>query len=162
MIDKVLQEDLDNIADSSLPFEELYNTTVMVTGATGLVGMQTVKALLNMNRRHNAGIRVIALVRNADKAAHSYEGFECDELSIVSQDITESIDIKDKVDYIVHTASPTASKFFVEHPVETIKTAIDGTDNILNFAAKVQARGVVYLSSMEAFGITDPSLEYVK
>ena len=30
MIDKVLQEDLDNIADSSLPFEELYNTTVMV------------------------------------------------------------------------------------------------------------------------------------
>ena len=37
MIDKVLQEDLDNIADSSLPFEELYNTTVMVTGATGLV-----------------------------------------------------------------------------------------------------------------------------
>lgn len=111
MIDKVLQEDLDNIADSSLPFEELYNTTVMVTGATGLVGMQTVKALLNMNKRHNAGIKVIALVRDAAKAGRLYAGFESDALSIVSQDITDSIKIDDKVDYIVHTASPTASKF---------------------------------------------------
>lgn len=162
MIDKVLQEDLDNIADSNLPFEELYNTTVMVTGATGLVGMQTVKALLNMNKRHNAGIKVIALVRDAAKAGRLYAGFESDALSIVSQDITDSIKIEDKVDYIVHTASPTASKFFVEHPVETIKTAFDGTDNILRFAADVHAKGVVYLSSMEAFGITDPSLEYVK
>ena len=96
MIDKVLQEDLDNIADS-LPFDELYNTTVMVTGATGLVGMQTVKALLNMNKRHNAGIKVIALVRDAAKAGRLYAGFESDALSIVSQDITDSIKIDDKI-----------------------------------------------------------------
>lgn len=162
MIDEVLQEDLDNIANSDLPFEELYNTTIMVTGATGLVGMQTVKALLNMNRLHNAGIKVIALVRDKAKAARSYADYECDALTIVSQDITAAINVDTGVDYIVHTASPTASKFFVEHPVETIKTALDGTDNILKYAADIHAKGVVYLSSMEAFGITDPALESVK
>ncbi len=161
-VDKMLQEDLDNIADSRLPFEELYGSSVLVTGATGLVGSQTVKALLNMNRLKNAGIRVLAMVRNEEKARAVYEGCENEGLEFIVQDVTKPFEVPCGADYIVHTASPTASKFFVEKPVETIKMAVEGTDNMLSFAARSHARGVVYLSSMEIYGVTDPGLPCVR
>lgn len=37
----------------------------------------------------------------------------------------ENFNVEDiKVDYIIHAASPTKSKFFVEKPVETLNTAV--------------------------------------
>ena len=56
------------------------------------------------------------------------------------------------IDYIIHTASPTGSRYFVEHPVETIHTAIDGTDHVLRLAREHQVEGMVYLSSLEVYG----------
>ena len=47
------------------------------------------------------------------------------------------------------------SKFFVESPVETIETAIYGTDRLLQFARDKQVSGMVYLSSLEVYGVPD-------
>lgn len=49
-------------------------------------------------------------------------------------------------------ASPTASLYFIEHPVETIKTAVNGTMNMLELAVDKSVKGFVYLSSMEIYG----------
>lgn len=159
MTDRYLQEDLDHIAESTLPFEELYHHTIMVTGATGLVGSQTIMALLNMNQKKNADIHVIALVRDAKKAEGIYGKPEG--LTLLVQDVTDPVRYEGDVDYIIHAASPTASKFFVTHPVETIRMAVVGTDHVLEFARAKHAKGVVYLSSMEMYGITDPELPSV-
>ena len=43
--DKVLQEDLEIIAKEELPFRKFRNSTVFITGVTGLVGLQLFKAL---------------------------------------------------------------------------------------------------------------------
>lgn len=174
MKDHVLEEDLLYIANSTLPYEQLYNSTVLVTGATGLVGSMAVKALLMMNRAKHADIRVLALVRNQKKAEVMYEDFDTSQLTYLIGDLMQPVTAANytlsdgssvddiKVDYIIHGASPTASKYFVSCPVETIMAAIDGTKHILDLAKEKHAKGVVYLSSMEAFGAPDPSLPYVK
>ena len=59
------------------------------------------------------------------------------------------------VDYIIHAAAITQSKVMVEKPVETILTAVKGTEEILNFAVKTKAEAVVYISSMEVYGQMD-------
>ena len=59
------------------------------------------------------------------------------------------------MDYIIHGASATSSKYFVDHPVETILTAIKGTRNILEYAKYAQVEGMVYLSSLEVYGTPD-------
>ncbi len=162
MKDSYLEEDLKATARKLSTEKSLFGGTVLVTGATGLVGSQTVKALLMMNRIYGAGITILALIRSREKAGRCYEGFADEGLIFVEGDLTGSFAIPQDVDYIIHTASPTASKFFVEHPVETLSIAIDGTRRVLELAKEKQCRGVVYLSSMEAFGITDPKLESVK
>ena len=66
--DSILQEDLDRISESDIPLEELKGKTVLVTGATGLIGSLLVKALQCCNRRKETDIKILALVRNQEKA----------------------------------------------------------------------------------------------
>ena len=70
--DRILQEDLDNIAESNIPFEEMKNSCVLITGATGLIGVSLVRAFLCINRKKDTEIKILALVRNRDKAQKIY------------------------------------------------------------------------------------------
>lgn len=152
-IDEILQEDLKKIA-AYFPFcDELRGKTVLVTGATGLIGSQIVRALLGMNRLKKTEIKVIAFVRSQEKAEKVFGGLlKQGELELAVGDINQPITLDGGVDYIIHGASATSSQYFVSHPVETIFTAIDGTRHVLELAAQKRVSGFVYLSSLEVYG----------
>lgn len=152
--DLVLQKDLDEIAESPFFQEVEDGSTILVTGATGLIGSQIVKAVICHNRKKDRHLNVVALVRDLEKAKSIF-GSVINEIEICSQDITMPIDYKGTVDYIIHGASATNSKYFVEKPVETIITALKGTKNILEFARTKKIRKMVYLSSLEVYGKPD-------
>jgi nucleoside-diphosphate-sugar epimerase len=151
--DKILQEDLNIIADSNLPWDKIDNAAIFITGATGLIGASLVRALLCASRKNDMNIKILAAVRNIEKAKKIY-GYllEREELQLIVGDITEKFDVKCDVDYIFHCASVTASKVMVEQPVETLTTAILGTKNILDLAIEKKVKSFVYVSSMEMYG----------
>ncbi len=162
--DKLLQEDLEDIAyNRGIDFHQLRGSSVLVTGATGLVGSMLVKALACCNRVHNLGMTILPMVRNEKKAQAVFgDMIDRADISLVKADILSPITVDGDVDYIIHGASVTTSKTFVTEPVETIRVAIDGTENLLKLAREKRVKSMVYISSMEAFGITNPSLESVK
>lgn len=156
--DPLQQEDLESIArENFVPWESLKGKTILITGATGLIGSQITRALCSRNRIFNSGIQVIALVRNISKAVALFADLKYRPyFKISSGDVGSPIYINDKVDYIIHTASITSSKDFVTRPVETIETTIQGTRNVLDLARKCSVQGMLYLSSLEVYGTTDP------
>ncbi|MDR2554240.1 MAG: NAD-dependent epimerase/dehydratase family protein [Fibromonadaceae bacterium] len=141
--------DLEYIANSNVPWECFENKTFFVTGATGLLGSILIKGLLAKKQN----IRIIALARNKDKVAANFKPalIESKELSFIYGDVAEKLKIDEPIDYIVHGANPTASKEFVNHPVETIKTIYNGTLNTLELAREKSVKGYLYLSSMEVY-----------
>lgn len=168
--DETLQEDLDYIASSEIPVEALRDSKVLVTGATGLIGVSLVRALLCVNRVRNLNLQVLALIRNKEKAEKIYkELLNREDLVLLLGDVTEKISARQKVDYIFHCASVTASKVIINNPVETLLTSIDGTKNVLNFARESSCKSVVYVSSMEMYGsfaeannnVTETELGYI-
>ncbi|WP_130838059.1 NAD-dependent epimerase/dehydratase family protein [Lachnoclostridium sp. Marseille-P6806] len=156
--DPWLQEDLERLAASDLPLQELEGRAVLVTGATGLIGSQTVRALAAVNRLRRMNIRILALVRNIRKAEQIFgDLLQRGDIYPVIADLTAELTIAAPIDYIIHCAAVTASKTMVTRPVETIGTALDGTRSILELAREKNVAAFCYLSSMEVYGQWDGS-----
>lgn len=135
-------------------FSSLRNHSVFITGSTGLLGSQLVLFMDYLNQNKDFGIKIYALCRSEEKAVRvfsdSYSRIHC-----VYGDVLNLPVVTDSIDYVIHGASITASKEFINHAVETIDIAVNGTLNILRFANEKKVKSFVYLSSMEAFGVTD-------
>ena len=153
----ILQKDMEDLATVSPILRELRNVTVLVTGATGLIGRHCISALMALNDLYDANIRVVALARNQEKAEDLFQDFlHSENLQLVYADLLSDWQIEEDLDYIIHGASATDSSFFVEHPVETIDLAVNGTKKLLEMAKNKQVRSMVYLSSLEVYGTTNP------
>lgn len=148
MNNSIFEEDIKNIINY-FDMSVFDGKTILVTGATGLIGKLCVKSLLNSG--YNT--QVIALVRDEEKAKNIFG--ESKRLTYLVQDINQRINTTRRVDYIIHAASTTSSKDFVEKPVETIYTAINGSRNVLEFAKNKRLEGMVYLSSLEIYGVNE-------
>ncbi len=149
---KIEKIDTEEIIRSEYVNWEYYkNSVIMITGATGLIGKQLVKTFLYLNENKEFNVKIIALIRNKKKAEDIFYPHEnC--LKYIIQDIEKPIKYRGYVDYIIHCANSTESKFFVEHPIETINSIIKGTENVLRFAKHKKIKSMVYLSSMEVYG----------
>ena len=156
----VVQEDLERIcAATCVPWPALHGRDMLVTGATGLIGSTLIKALLWHSGKQDARLRVLALVRDREKAERVFAAplAAGAALSFVHGDVTTLAAVEGPLHFIVHGASVTASQAFVTRPVETVRTALRGTERVLELAREKQVMSVAYLSSMEVYGAPDGS-----
>lgn len=152
-MNSILSKDLEMICTCDwIDFEKLSGASVLVTGATGLIGHTLVRALLCLENKLAKPPKVIALVRNIAKARALFSDCPQEKLDFIVGDVSSAIDYEGKIDYIIHAASQTSSKAFVDEPVQTIRTALDGTINMLELAREKAVKGFVYFSSMEVYG----------
>lgn len=151
--DTVLQ-DIKNICSVDfIDWNRFNGKNILVTGATGLIGSTIVNALLYANKERNLNLSVLALVRSIERAETKFADYkDSASLRFVVGSVENIPEIDGNVDFIIHGASQTASKAFVQQPVETIITAVQGTLSLLELAKNKKSEGMVYLSSMEAYG----------
>ncbi len=151
--DIILQGELEKLACCDLDWNLLKHKTILVTGATGLVGSYLVRALACIDRIQKCDLKVLALVRDRKKAEDMFGDLSGrGDIILVTGDVRKPVVTGNRIDYIIHGASITASKVMVTNPVETLSTAIDGTKNILELAVKDKVAAMVYISSMEMYG----------
>ncbi len=150
-MNRIVTQDLVQIAAAPfIDWEKLAEKTIFITGATGLIGRTLVGALLYANDEKHLGLRILALVRDEEKAVAFFGRPAALEYVVGTIEALPSVSVA--VDYVIHGASPTASRFFTEHPVETIRAGTIGTMNVLELAREKNVKSFVYLSSMEVYG----------
>lgn len=153
-----IQRDIEELVSQKEYFEPFVNSSIVVTGATGLIGSILIKSLIKYGN-----IKVYACCRDENKFNSIFKDYTSDFLIPVYSDIL-NLDLSDiSYDYVIHCASITDSKTFVEKPVETINIAIDGTRNLLSQCLQKKIKGFLYLSSLEVYGSFDSdSIKNVK
>lgn len=135
----------------TLPWEDLRGKTLLITGGTGLIGGNLVRALLFLNREKALNLHLILPVRDLKAAGEMFpEGGSA--LTLLPYSLGDEPAVSGAVDYIVHLASPTDSRFFKDRPVDTITANLDGTRAMLELARKKKVQKMVFLSTMEVYG----------
>lgn len=162
MSNSVFREDMEYISSiKCIDWGKLKNKTLFITGGTGLIGSTVIHGLLYADKKFNLNLHIIAFVRSLQRANKLFENVgNSHSLEFLVGSVESLPDIQQTIDYIIHGASPTASLYFVQHPVETIQTAVQGTKNILELAKAKDIESLIYLSSMEVYGapLTDESI----
>lgn len=150
-MNSILEKDIKEIALNSLiDWSKLKNKKILITGATGLICSIMIKAMEYRNRYLNLNLTMYLLVRNKEDAEKIFGNNE--NIKYIEKNVEDIDNVNFNIDYIIHGASPTKSKFFIENPVETLDTSIIGTRKVLELAKTNNIKSMVYLSSMEMYG----------
>lgn len=154
-LNAAVANDASAVAERLEPISSsLAGARILVTGASGLIGSLLVRVLLEMNEKYALNLRVVGVARNADALRFAFVDLldrKCP-LELCVSDVKEGVACEGPLSHIVHAASPTSSRYFVQHPVDTIETAYRGTRNMLEFAREKRVRAFLYLSSLEVYG----------
>lgn len=155
---KIVDEDVLQIIEENKKLQELDNCTVMITGATGMLGSYFLYTLVKLNEELGKNITIVPVMRNINKL--DPELLNKDYIKPVVGDVTEPINYNGDIDYIIHAASPASPKIMKDHPVETNFANTLGTANTLKLAKDKNVKGYLYISSREIYGQPNPGQKY--
>ena len=131
----------------------LNGKTVLVTGATGLLGYNITHELLDQ------GVHVIVLGRNSEKIIDCYgDDIENGRVTYFVGDISDiELKFERPVDYIFHAAGSIELNTIINRPLDIIRPNVMGTANCCEFLAQQSAlcgvKGrLVFFSSEAVYG----------
>lgn len=150
----IVNSDIEAILDSDIDFKKFNHSSILITGATGMLASYLILVFSKLNSERDAAIQLFALGRNINKAKSKFgEFFNQDYFHFIEQDISQPISDEVKnIDYIIHAASNASPWYMVNAPVEIAKANILGTFNVLEFAKKNGIKQVHFLSTREVYG----------
>ena len=139
------REDINGIL-SIKDIELLHGKRFLITGATGMIGVMLIDALMALG-----DTIVYAVGRNRERAADRLgEYYSSNLFTFIEQNVCMPLpDVK--VDYIIPLASNTHPLAYSQYPVETMLTNIKGVEHALNLAVRCNAT-VLYPSTVEVYG----------
>lgn len=152
---EIYRQDISAVLDNRFPWSRLDGKNVLVTGATGLLGSFLTDMLMsNPEKKYNVWI----CSRNEAGARSRFPQWWNDKsFHFFRQDVTEPFVADVDFNFIFHTAGNSFPAAFAKDPVGTLKGAVIGTENLLNYSLCHNLDRFLYVSSGEVYG--DGSLQ---
>ena len=155
LLNEIYQSDIRNVTNLDIDWNRLYGKTLLITGATGMIASALIDILMckNQNIQGRDGMHIIAVSRNEEKARERFATYWNSEFfSYLSHDITKPLPELGDVDYILHAASNTHPRAYATDPIGTITANVEGTHQLLEYAANHHCKRFFSFSSVEIYG----------
>jgi dTDP-glucose 4,6-dehydratase len=120
--------------------------TSLVTGGAGFLGSHLCDRLLSESHR-------VICVDNllTGKMANIRHLLERDDFTFLEHDVTIPFEVEERIDNVLHFASPASPIDYLELPIQTLKVGSLGTHNTLGLA-KVKGARYLLASTSEVYG----------
>lgn len=137
--------------------EFLRGKTVLISGATGMLGSCLADAVMVWNRQQAEPCRMVAVGRNLEKTRERFELFWNNKNFIfIQQDVCKPFEnFSAQVDFIIHAASPADPVNMAKYPADTLLANVLGTKNLLECGLAQGMERFLFVSSGEAYGQPD-------
>jgi dTDP-glucose 4,6-dehydratase len=120
--------------------------TVLITGGAGFIGSHLCDKFIAKE------FKVICMDNLITGSPNNIRHLRKDKnFRFVKHNVTKYIDVKEKVDFILHFASPASPEDYLEYPIQTLKVGSLGTHNALGLAKEKKARFML-ASTSEVYG----------
>lgn len=137
----------------------LKSESVLITGATGLIGSGIVDFLLYLNKELNYQIKIIATGRNKNKLKKRfYKDINSEFLILETLDLENNMKSffeEKRPTYVIHAASGADPKSFDNNPVDIMMSNFIGCNNLLKGCLSTNVKNFLYISSGEVYGKLD-------
>ena len=154
-------QDVELAAQQIPNLKNLYGSTILITGATGMICSAVAEVLLYLNREKSANIQIILAGRDKDRTKKRFYCFEEEkDYVFIQYDATSDNPQNIKADYIIHGASNADPSKFAKEPVETMLANIIGLNILLKSATSNNAKRLLYISSSEVYGRKEEKRPY--
>jgi len=127
--------------------------SVLITGATGLIGSFMVDTLAWLNETEGAGIRIYAAGRSEEGVIARF-GDMTDEpyFYFVQYDARRPVKFDFTPDYVFHAACSAHPMAYATDPVGIMQANLIGTMQLLEYLRGLPDAGLVFLSTGETYG----------
>ncbi|MDR2409705.1 MAG: NAD-dependent epimerase/dehydratase family protein [Bacteroidales bacterium] len=156
--------DIKEILADNVSWNYFAGKTVLITGASGFIPSYVVYALIGLNKIvcSSNPVSIIALVRNKNKAEKKFAPIiGRADFRLIIADVSDPLNIAEKIDIIIHGASQASPKYYGSDPVGTLKANTIGTANLLDLALKKRTENFLFISSADVYGVLDEKLEEI-
>jgi len=154
-------QDIEHATNASLPWEDMLCKHILITGATGLIGVFLVDCLVYLNEIRNLNITITAMARNAETANACFGHYLSSKtIAFIAHDINNPIPTNYKYDYVIHAASNTHPNAYATDPVGTITANVLGTYNLLECIKNIPKSRLLFISSVEVYGENRGDVEF--
>ena len=154
-------QDVRLVSEQIPNLENLYGSTILVTGTTGMICSAVVEVLFYLNREKSANIQIVLAGRNKGRMKERFYCFEeGKDYIFIQYDATSDNPMNIQADYIIHGASNADPSMFAKEPVETMLANIIGLNTLLKSASVNQTKRLLYISSSEIYGRKEEKRPY--
>ena len=120
--------------------------TAVLSGGAGFIGSHLCDRLLS------EGFKVICVDNFSTGNIRNIKHLLLESnFRLMRQDINRHINIREKIDYCLHFASPASPKDYLQLPIQTLKAGSFGTYNLLGLAKEKKAKFIL-ASTSEVYG----------
>lgn len=156
-----LTTDFQELMLQHLNYELLKNKTILITGATGMLGRYLTEFFTYLNKEKNLNLSLLLIVRNQQKAQRLFHSKLDKNIQVLNLDLNAPLELNEHIDFIIHAASLADPQFYKTNPVDVALPNILGTYHLLELARKKKIEHFLYFSSAEIYGKTS-NIELIK
>ena len=138
----------------SLSWTSLAGESIFITGGSGFFGTALLYSFLEANRKKELNIKVTVLTRSISTFSNKHPKLvKSKYIKLLEGDVVNFNFPSEKFSKIFHLATTTAAETYNgESQLNKYKVLTDGTERVLQFAGKCNAKKIVFTSSGVVYG----------